>query len=214
MPKKEDIAVNRTAALILAAGLSSRMGRFKPLLPLGGTSVLGRAVGLFQQAGVADVRVVAGHRADDLIPQIEALGAKAVINPDYEDGMFTSVLAGVRSLGPEVEAFFILPADMPLVRPATVRLVLERWLNDPGLIVRPAFQGRRGHPPLIPTLFSTGIMAWPGQRGLKGAMEQWEDRSVTLEIDDQGIVLDLDRPGDYEQALTLVGGGPAPNDRA
>ena len=91
----------RIAALVLAAGYSSRMGDFKPLLPLGRSTVAQEVVERFHRAGIEDVRVIAGHRADELGTVVDRLGVRKIFNADYDRGMFTSVQAGVKSLEPE-----------------------------------------------------------------------------------------------------------------
>ena len=89
---------NGFTAIILAAGLSSRMERFKPLLPLGSTTMIERVISLFRHSGIVDIPVVIGHNQADLDPVIRSSGARPVVNPHFEDGMFSSVVAGVRSL--------------------------------------------------------------------------------------------------------------------
>ena len=110
----------RLAAIVLAAGRSSRMGELKPLLPLGDGTVLGRAVGAFLEIGLTDVRVVIGWRAGEVGAAAAELGVATVENPDWRRGMFSSAATGVASLGNDVEAFFLLPADCALVRAETI----------------------------------------------------------------------------------------------
>ena len=190
--------MKEAAALVLAAGYSSRLGRLKPLLPLGEASLVSRAVGLFIGAGVSDVLVVTGHRAEDLAPEVERAGGRVVVNPEFSQGMFTSVLAGLKELPPEAQAFFVLPVDVPLVRPGTLVRVWERFRQDPEAIVRPNFQGTPGHPPLIPARFRTDILAWDGTQGLRGWMLAGRARLVDIETPDQGVLIDMDTPEDYE----------------
>ena len=138
------------SAVILAAGLSSRLGRFKPLAALGGVTLIERAVNLFRSAGVRDITVVIGHRADELRPILADLRVKSADNPDYESGMFSSVRRGVESLNGQSQAFFVLPVDIPLVRPATVRALTQAFGRQPqAKIFYPVFGDQRGHPPLI-----------------------------------------------------------------
>jgi len=185
------------AAIILAAGLSSRMRRFKPLLSLGNETVLERACTLFRRAGVHDIRVVTGHRAQELEPLLKKLDVRVVVNPHYREGMFSSVAAGVATVGREVEAFFVLPVDVPLVRSATVRRLVTAFRTVPGNIVYPCFQGERGHPPLIHAGLANKILLWTGQDGLKGALAQWEHQACDMEVADSHILTDMDTPADY-----------------
>ena len=97
----------RIVALVLAAGYSSRMGSFKPLAPLGTSTLVEVAVTRFLRAGIADVRVVVGHRADELTPVLDPLGIDWIFNEQYDRGMFASVLAGLKSFEPEVDGLLL-----------------------------------------------------------------------------------------------------------
>src|SRR6185369_1259683 len=184
------------AALVLAAGFSSRMGEFKPLLDLAGMTALERAVTLFRSAGVQDVRVVTGHRAAELAPLLQRLGVREIHNPSYAEGMFASVAAGVENIGEEVDAFFVLPVDLPLVRPTTVRRLMAAH-RDAGGITYPTFQGKRGHPPLIAGWLAPEIVRWRGSNGLRGVLVQWEGVARDAEVADEQILRDMDTPDDY-----------------
>ncbi|MBU2549750.1 MAG: nucleotidyltransferase family protein, partial [Proteobacteria bacterium] len=135
--------------IVLAAGFSSRMGDLKPLMPLGRTTIVAHVVSTFHEAGVADPRVVVGHRRDEVREHLKPAGVTVIENPDYRRGMFSSVQAGVGALPEDTGAFFILPVDVPLVRPWTIRSLGRAMAADPVPVVYPVFNGRRGHPPLI-----------------------------------------------------------------
>src|ERR1035438_509749 len=120
---------SRIAAIVLAAGYSSRMAEFKPLLPLGGSTALELCIRLFRDAGVAEVLAVLGHRADELQPLAERAGARCILNPHFEQGIFSSISAGSRALAGWVEAAFVLPADIPLVRPHTIRRMASVFIT-------------------------------------------------------------------------------------
>ncbi len=144
----------RIAALVLAAGYSSRMGILKPLAFLGTHTLIEEAVTRFLRAGIDDVRVVVGHRADEIKPVVDRLGVRWIFNADYDRGMFSSVLAGVKSLEADVDGFFLLPGDIALVNPETIRALFDACDPDDPKIIYPRFDGRRGHPPLIPAAYS------------------------------------------------------------
>ncbi len=191
------------AAIILSAGYSSRMVKFKPLLPLGDKTVLERVIGLFREAGIDDVRVVIGHRAADLLPLVENSRACPIINKHYRTGMFSSVVAGVQTLGEGVDAFFLLPVDIPLVRRWTVTELLFESGNSKTGILYPSFRGKRGHPPFIPIRYREEIVNWKGEGGLKSCLERFEADAVDVAVTDEGILLDMDTPEDYERLQSL-----------
>lgn len=187
----------RLAAVILAAGYSSRMGEgFKPLLPVGGRSALARAIALFRSAGVAEIAVVVGHRADELAPVVRREGAACVVNPRYAEGMYTSAVAGIGALDPEIDACFLLPVDVPLVRPSTVRR-LAASLRPDRAVLYPTFRGRRGHPPLIGRRLFAEILAGDGAGGLKRVLAAHAADADEVGVFDAGILLDMDTPEDY-----------------
>jgi broad specificity phosphatase PhoE/CTP:molybdopterin cytidylyltransferase MocA len=192
----------RIVALILAAGSSSRLEMFKPLAPLGGSTLIEEAVARFRAAGISDVRVVVGHRADGLIPVLERLNVQWVFNAEYQRGMFSSVMAGVASFEPGVEAFFLLPCDVALVRPRTIRHLLEVYDRTNPKVVHPRFDGKRGHPPLVPASWLKGELPPDIPGGLQTVLERHEPAAVDVEVVDEGVLLDCDTPEDYR---VLVG---------
>jgi CTP:molybdopterin cytidylyltransferase MocA len=200
----------KITALILAAGFSSRMGSFKPLLPLGETSVIANAVNTFRQAGIQDVRVVLGHRAVDLLPVLAASNVTAVFNPQYADEMYLSVIAGLDTFAAGTEAFFLLPCDMPLVRAHTIKAMQRKFCETDAAIIYPTFQGQRGHPPLITAQCFASILAWQGQGGLKTLFERFSAQADEVEVPDQGIIMDMDTPQDYEEVCNYFSGKDIP----
>ncbi len=185
------------SAVILAAGFSSRMKEFKPLLMLGGMTLLERTVGLFRDHGTTDVLVVAGHRAHDVSAEARRLGARCIVNEQYERGMFTSVRTAVKNLPPDAPAFFLLPVDIPLVRPHTVRRLVEVWREGSHGILYPSFLGQRGHPPLISRRYIEDIIDWNGAGGLRPVLEKREDDARDVEVADRFILEDMDTPDDF-----------------
>ena len=187
----------RVTALILAAGLSSRMQQFKPLLPMGGVTALERIIRTFCEAGVTDVRVVVGHRHEELEPLIKKLGGRPVLNRNYQEGMFSSVTAGLRSLDPEVDAFFVQPVDVPLVRAATIRRLLQVHHQTDSDLLYPCFLDRRGHPPLISGRHAGAIAGWRGEGGLQAVLARWEERAQDVVVADELVLCDMDTPDAY-----------------
>ncbi|WP_018305875.1 DVU_1551 family NTP transferase [Desulfitobacterium hafniense] len=200
------------AAIILAAGFSLRMKSFKPLLPLGSASVIETAIQSFRKAGFMDIRVVLGHKAGELLPICDALGVQPILNEDYAEGMFSSVKAGVKSLGREVDGFFLLPADNPLIQADTLQRLYEGFNLGPGGIVYPVCQGKRGHPPLISRSYRDSILSWRGEGGLRALLEHYQADALEVGTEDQGVLLDMDTPEDYRTLLKHYGCAPTPTE--
>lgn len=175
--------------VILAAGLSRRAGQYKMTLPLGDRTVIEHTL-----AGMAEVveriYVVIGHQAKRLRellagrPRVEL-----VMNEDYQSGMFSSVKAGIARV--RAERFFLLPGDHPLVEANVYRALLR----SDGEIVIPTFQGRKGHPVLLRSGLIPEILAQPPDATLRDYIAR--KGHVTVEVADEGILLDIDTLDDY-----------------
>lgn len=191
------------AAIILAAGASSRMGRLKPLLPLAGASALERTIRLFRDAGVSDVVVVVGNRANELRPIIEGQHARCVVNPRWQHGMYSSVVSGVEALLPTKCGAFILPVDVPLIRASTILQLISFFDSHPLRIVYPQFDGRRGHPPLVSrAILDQAVRNAAGT--LRALLLAHEAAAVDVPVADEAIHLDMDTPADFEALQTLA----------
>lgn len=189
----------------MAAGYSSRMGVFKPLLRLGDMTLIEREINLFQSAGVEDVRVVAGYRSADLSTALRKSKVRVLENKHYQNGMFSSVVTGVKSIEKHCEAFFVLPVDIPLVRHQTIAALLSAHRASKGGILYPRFFEWRGHPPLINAQFAKEIIGWEGSCGLRGFLKSQEAYAVNIDVADEYILRDLDTQADYQELLEQFG---------
>jgi molybdenum cofactor cytidylyltransferase len=194
------------SALILSAGRSSRMGAFKPLLPLGDETLIERAIGLFRGAGVADVTVVLGHRAECILPLLGRHGVRPVLNDRYDEGMFSSLRLGVGALDRSRRALFLLPVDIPFVRPETLFALMDAFREGETDVCRPCFRGRCGHPPLIASALIPAIEGFDGTGGLRALLSRFRGRTVDVAVEDPGILLDVDTRDDYEGAKKVLAG--------
>ncbi|MBN1419431.1 MAG: nucleotidyltransferase family protein [Planctomycetes bacterium] len=191
------------AGLIPAAGESRRMGRLKPLLPFGPTTVIERVIATAAEAGLAPIAVVLGHRAEEIAAVLPA-GCVRIENPEYRaGGMLSSIRRGLASL-PPVEGAVLLLADQPLAGAAVVRRLLGSW-DDGGRpadrVYVPAFEGRRGHPIAIPCGLFASILAWRGEGGLRGFLRERGSIVREVPVGDRDILIDIDAPEDYARAL-------------
>lgn len=188
--------------IVVAAGFSFRMKTFKQVLPLNGQPAVVHAVKRMQAAGIQDIRVVVGHRAEQLIALLQNLNVKTIVNERYAEGMFTSVQAGVTDLPPQSKGFFLLPADTPIISPQTISCLLDAFSARTG-IVYPCFQGDRGHPPLIDVRYVPDILSWKEDGGLRALLNRFEKDAIDVPVDDPGILLDMDTPTDYLKLCTF-----------
>ena len=186
--------MERTGAVILAAGLSSRMHEFKPLLELGDSTIIVRAIENLKTAGASPVIIVAGYKADQLMDYLWPLDIMFVRNENYASSqMFDSVKLGISRAAGLCSRILITPADVPLIEQDTFKQVME----CPGALVRPVCGGRPGHPVRVDSRLVPDICAYKGAGGLKGAMEHLGVPITEPEVEDPGIYLDADTPQDY-----------------
>ena len=186
----------RFAAVIASAGLSSRMHEFKPLMYLDDMPVIDRVIGTLRQAGIQDITVVTGYRSEQLAPHLKALGVDVCYNPRYaETGMFESLCLGIQSLKQDCDGVFLLPGDVPLIQPDTIR----RMTGRPEAMIRPVFQGKPGHPVLVRAEALPHLLAYRDGDGLRGAIRSFPGSVGQIDVEDPGVHLDADTPEDFRQ---------------
>ena len=187
-----------TAALIVAAGMSSRMGDFKPLLNIGSISIAQRVVATFQQAGVEKIVMITGYNATALEKHLAGNGVVFLRNENYRSTqMFDSVCIGLRYLRDKCDRLLFTPVDIPLFTAGTVRALLDSG----AALACPAVDGETGHPTLISASLFDAILADPGDRGLRGALERCGAEMLRLPVEDRGVLHDADTPEDYKALL-------------
>lgn len=192
-------------ACILAAGFSSRMGSFKPLLPLNDETVIERVLRVSKAAGICNIVVATGHSRERLSPILAAAGVREAYNPRFKEGMFTSIQAGVAALSPELEGFFILPVDCPLITEEIMRALVHRF--DPNRFTVPCYRGKKGHPLLVPRKYREEILKHDGQGGLKAITDRDFSLMQRVEVDYEGVVMDMDTPQAYAEIKAYLAGG-------
>lgn len=213
LAEKENIEGKASlAAIIVAAGYSFRMKRFKPLLSLGESTVLEKAVHSFLKGGIRDIRVVVGHRGNELYPVLDRLGVQTIVNHNFSKGMFSSVRSGVESLSPVVKGFFLLPVDNPMVTGDTLEKLQHAFFTTEFGIIYPLYQGERGHPPLISCRYVNNVINWNEPGGMRALLEQYEHDSLDVQVEDPGVLLDMDTPEDYQQMLRYCGHNEVPTE--
>jgi molybdenum cofactor cytidylyltransferase len=198
---------SHTFGLIPAAGRSSRMGRPKLLLPLGGLTVLERVVAAFRAAGVQDILVVVPPHLPQLAGPAAAAGAHVLRLGQETPDMRATVECGLAWLEERFrpgtgDGWLLSPADHPALEPAVIGQLFEEKAANPGKTVFvPTHGGRRGHPVLIAWGHVAGVRRWPAGQGLNSYLRAHEDQTVLVGVDSADVLLDLDTPEDYERLL-------------
>lgn len=205
----------KACAILLAAGRASRMGAVKALLPLpllsGGApcSALEGLVRCYRGAGVEDILLVSGFHAAEVEAAARGLGLAVVRNPRPEEGMFSSACAGLRAVPEDCAVCFVHPVDVPLVRSLTLAALLDAAASESqhgsSSVLIPTYEGKEGHPPLLPSVYREHILAHErqgGEGGLRSALAGLPRRYVP--VADSFILEDMDRPEDYARLRTLA----------
>ncbi len=194
----------RVAAVVLAAGSSSRMEGEVPkqLLPWGDSIVIRQVVGTLAGCSLASIRVVTGHLGDRVRQGLDGTPAQLIHNPDYAAGeMLSSLQVGVRALGDEVGACLVVLADQPWLQGEVVEALLEAYAAGPAGIVAPAYQGRRGHPVLIDRRYWAELLAL--ERGLapRDLLSRHAADTRLVPVQTDLVLRDMDTLEEYHRAV-------------
>ena len=190
----------KTGALIVAAGMSSRMGDFKPMLNIGSISIAQRVIATFQQAGIEKLVMVTGYNAEALEHHLTGNGIVFLRNEAYETTqMFDSVCIGLRYLKDKCDQVLFTPVDIPLFTASTVQALLDSGAK----LASPVFEGKAGHPTLISCELFDAILSDSGEEGLRGALERCGVPMTKVPVKDGGVLHDADTAEDYRALLAF-----------
>lgn len=200
------------AVLIIAAGYSSRMHDFKPLLPFGQISALERLIQTYQSHGIEHIYVVVGHRRDSIIETLKGYNIHIIYNEAYDKGMFSSIQKGLRAIDKTINAFYMQPVDIPLIKTQSLERLYEAYEREGKGVIYPTFLGRKGHPPLIDMKYKEHILLSDGEGGLKKVLEAFNDDALHVKVCEQSVLMDMDTKEDYE-ALSVYQALGAPTEK-
>ncbi len=188
------------SAIVLAAGLSTRMGRPKMLLQWGEGTVIGKVVGTVVESGLRDVLVVTGGTQAEVQSALAAYNVSTIYNADYANGeMLNSVQVGLRGLSGDVQAAMIVLGDQPQIEPEIIREIIARYKLGGNKIVVPSYQMHRGHPWLVDRALWGEICDLRQPETLQTFLHQHQGMIEYLVVDTPSILNDLDTPADYRR---------------
>ena len=186
------------AAIVLTAGKSERMGgRPKALLQFEGRTFLEHVLGAIGSAGITRVAVVVGHHRNEIVSALSL--PTVVFNPNFEQGMSTSVQAGIQALPSGVTGAGIFLVDHPLIDSTTIRVLYTQL--QPGRIALPIHRGRRGHPVFFSSELFGEILALSADQGLNVVVRRDAGRVTEVPIANAGVLRDIDTPEEFEKLL-------------
>lgn len=189
------------------------MGAFKPLLPFGGGTVAESCVGNLAAAGVAEIVVVLGHRAEELRAALAHLPVAFALNEAAGSEMGVSIARGVEQVSVEASAVLVTPVDYPAVPPEVVTELIDAHRRGRARLVVPEWQGRGGHPVLVSLDFREELLRLDEARGLRGLFDAHRDEVRRLPVSSSFVARDVDTWEDYRALHSEVFGVPPPIER-
>ena len=186
------------AAIVLAAGLSRRMGQAKLLMPVGGRAIIRYVVESVLAGGVDSVWVVTGPDVEPIEAALAGFEVQIVVNPAPEEGQAGSVRTGIAALPPSVDAVLIALGDQPLLAPAIIPALLAARRTSPKLIVAPRYRDGQGNPVLFKREIFPELLRLTGDQGARPIIQKEPARVEWVELD-LPMPPDVDTPDDYER---------------
>ncbi len=192
------------SAIILAAGEASRMGRLKQLLPWGESTILGTVINNIQESELdGQIRVVLGAESERIKAELSDYNCQFLTNPDYTRGMFSSVMTGIKDLPQNTTGLLFMLADQPLVTTDIYNQLINYFKKEEPLLLVPSYNQRRGHPliisaELIPEIYKLREDGVP-EGGLRALLDKYEDEIEYYNLDQEGVIIDLDYYEDYQK---------------
>jgi len=187
-------------AIILAAGSSRRMGSQKLLLPFGKSTIIETVLENVLNSTIDHVMVVLGPKKDEIMQVLGHLPVQVCHNRDHENGMLSSVICGIRALPADAVSALIFLGDQPGIPPAVTNSVIEAYNEELIGIVIPVHEHRRGHPLLVDMKYRKEVERLDLEEGLRSLRHHFPEDVLEVEVDEPGILVDIDTREDYKNA--------------
>jgi len=186
-------------AIILAAGESKRMGRPKLILPFGEKTIIETVANNAIQSKVDGVLVVLGSNAEKIAEKMGDLPARTTVNPNFRQGMLSSIQWGFGSLPEDTRAALVMLGDQPLIPSSVMDKVMDAYNQSENGIVLPVYNKRRGHPILVDMKYRDEVKRISPDMGLRALVHNHADDILEVEVDAPGILKDIDTVEDYNR---------------
>ncbi|WP_320129219.1 NTP transferase domain-containing protein [uncultured Sphaerochaeta sp.] len=186
----------KTGAIITAAGMPAHMPDYDPTIRMGDTSVIKKIIITLKKAGVEPIVIVTGYRAQNVEKHLAHMGVVFLRNEEYmQNDMLHAVCIGIDYLKQECERVFVIPADIPLFTSISLDLLMEGKKSA----ICPVYNGKPGHPILLKNDLFEDILCYQGSNGLWGAVTSTGHELEYLDVDDVGVLLELDSQEDFDR---------------
>ena len=188
------MAVGPVSAILLAAGKSSRMGKLKQLMPLGESTILEQTLDNLLGSKAAEVIVVLGYKAEEIVKRLSGKPIKVVVNPLYRKGMGSSIAAGLKFVDSQAQAVMLVMGDQPYVDSPTMNRLIDAFGDAKKGIAIPTYNGQRGHPLIFARKYQAQLSRLSGDIGGREIIKQNPRDVLEVPVDCEGIIIDIDTP--------------------
>lgn len=192
------------SAIILAAGMSTRMGRPKQLLKVGHSTLIRIITENVLVSNVDEVHVVTGYKQKEVSAAINDLPVKVVFNPRYKEGQGTSLALGAKSISDSTSVLLVFMVDQPMISASLINMLIAEFQKRSCLALRPVCKGLPGHPVIFSGTLIDELKSLSGDKGARQVLKKLEDRVVYLSVGDEAVIFDIDTPKDYEDLIAKL----------
>jgi molybdenum cofactor cytidylyltransferase len=193
------------SAIVLGAGLSTRMGALKQLLPFGERTVIEQVVSTLHDCSVDEIVVVLGHRHAEIARVLARWNVRTTFNPNYVEGMLSSLQHGWKNVDRDTNAVMHVLGDQPQIESRVVQQLIARYQRGDARIVAPLYGGRRGHPILLDAQYRDEILALRDGATMRDVMRAHADRIRDVSVASDDILRDMDTWQEYKRELEFRG---------
>jgi molybdenum cofactor cytidylyltransferase len=193
----------KTVGIILAAGLSRRMGKVKSLLPWGDSLLLDRVIENANFSTLSSLIVVLGHEADIIREKIDFKAAKVVVNSEYGTGQSSSLRAGLDALPVGTDGAMFLLGDQPFVSTKIINNLICAFQKQPSGLIIPTYEGKRGNPVLVHSSIFDMVQGITGDTGARVIFRSLGSQVREVEVTNPGILVDIDTLEEYRRFVHL-----------
>lgn len=191
------------SAIVLAAGESRRMGTPKQLLKFGESTILKEVINLLLRSKVDEVTVVLGYQSQRIAERIDTKGIKIAVNPDYREGMLSSIKRGLTSVSDRTDALLLALGDQPFIKTCLVNKIIDEYSASDKSIAIPTYEGSRGHPIIVDMKYRDEILSLTGDATLREVIHVHSDDVLEVEVDTQDILRNINTREDYQRELSI-----------
>ena len=193
--------ISLVSAILMAAGKSERMGQNKLLLPFGGRTVIQRTLDSLIASRAGEVIVVLGSRAKEINQSIGGRRALVVLNPNFAQGMSTSLITGLGIVSSQARFVMVALGDQPLITPRVYNQLIEAALGTDKGIILPVYKGERGNPIVISTRYRAEMLKQTGDVGGRELLKAHPEDVLEVLVDCEGVVVNINTEEEYERRL-------------